>query len=73
MAEANTLVTLRRHIDPAIASAFGCIVLLLLLGSLYSSSFLSPEYLLQQLKGASFLGAIATGAMVSKLTSSSAG
>ena len=66
------LGTLRRRIDPAIASAFGCIVLLLP-GSLYSSSFLSPEYLLQQLKVASFLGAIATGAMVSKLTSSSAG
>ena len=58
------LLTMRRHIDPAIASAFGCIVLLLLLGSLYSSSFLSPEYLLQQLKVASFLGVIATGAMV---------
>lgn len=47
-----------------IASAFGCIVALLLLGSLYSSSFLSPEYLLQQLKVASFLGVIATGAML---------
>lgn len=56
--------TLRQRIDPAIASAFGCIVLLLLLGSLYSSSFLSPEYLLQQLKVASFLGVIATGMMV---------
>ena len=38
--------------------------MLLLLGSLYSSSFLSPEYLLQQLKVASFLGVIATGAMI---------
>ena len=36
----------------------------LLVGSLYSSSFLSPEYLLQQLKVASFLGVIATGAMI---------
>jgi len=54
----------RRHIDPPIASAFGCIVVLLLLGSLYSSSFLSPEYLLQQLKVASFLGVIATGMMI---------
>ena len=53
-----------RRIDPAIASAFGCIVALLLVGSLYSSSFLSPEYLLQQLKVASFLGVIATGTMV---------
>ncbi|TIS15791.1 MAG: ABC transporter permease, partial [Mesorhizobium sp.] len=36
----------------------------LLLGSLYSRSFLSPEYLLQQLKVASFLGVIATGMML---------
>ena len=55
---------MRRRVDPAIASAFGCIVVLLLLGSLYSSSFLSPEYLLQQLKVASFLGVIATGMMI---------
>ena len=54
----------RRRIDPAVATAFGCIVLLLGLGSLYSSSFLSPEYLLQQLKVASFLGVIATGMML---------
>ena len=53
-----------RRVDPAIAAAFGCIVALLLVGSLYSSSFLSPEYLLQQLKVASFLGVIATGAML---------
>ncbi len=64
MASGALLAGVRRHIDPAIASAFGCIVLLLLLGSLYSSSFLSPEYLLQQLKVASFLGVIATGAMI---------
>ena len=31
---------------------------------LYSPSFLSPEYLLQQLKVASFLGVIATGMML---------
>ena len=54
----------RRHVDPAIAAAFGCIVLVLLVGSLYSRSFLSPEYLLQQLKVASFLGVIATGMMI---------
>jgi len=54
----------RHRIDPAIAWAFGCIVLVLLVGSLYSSSFLSPQYLLQQLKVASFLGVIATGAMI---------
>jgi ribose transport system permease protein len=54
----------RRRIDPAIASAFGCILVLLLLGSLYSRSFLSPDYLLQQLKVASFLGVIASGTMI---------
>jgi ribose transport system permease protein len=53
-----------RKLDPAIVSAFGCIALLLLVGSLYSSSFLSGDYLLQQLKVASFLGVIATGAMI---------
>ena len=52
------------QIDPPVATAFGCILLLLLLGSLYSQSFLSPEYLLQQLKVASFLGVIATGMML---------
>ncbi|QWW71846.1 ABC transporter permease [Rhizobium sp. WYJ-E13] len=52
-----------RGIDPAVAIAFGCIILLLLGGSLYSSNFLSPDYLLQQLKVASFLGVIATGMM----------
>ena len=51
-------------VDPPVAIAFGCIVALLLVGSLYSRSFLSPEYLLQQLKVASFLGVIATGMMI---------
>jgi len=60
----GVFAALRRHVDPATLSAFGCIVVLLLLGSLYSSSFLSPEYLLQQLKVASFLGVIATGMMI---------
>jgi ribose transport system permease protein len=53
-----------RRIDPAVATAFGCIVVLLLFGSLYSREFVSPAYLLQQLKVASFLGIIATGMMV---------
>jgi ribose transport system permease protein len=52
------------RIDPAVATAYGCIVVLLLVGSLYNTSFLSPEYLLQQLKVASFLGVIATGMMI---------
>jgi ribose transport system permease protein len=58
------VAALWRKVDPAVATAFGCIILLLFLGSLYSSSFLSPEYLLQQLKVASFLGVIATGMML---------
>lgn len=53
-----------KRVDPAVATAFACIIVLLLLGSLYSREFLSPAYLLQQLKVASFLGVIATGMMV---------
>ena len=53
-----------RRLDPAVATAFACIVLLLIVGSLYSTSFLSPDYLLQQLKVASFLGVISTGMML---------
>ena len=53
-----------RGADPAVVTAFACIVLLLAFGSFYSTSFLSPEYLLQQLKVASFLGVIATGMMI---------
>lgn len=52
------------RIDVPVAMAFGCIVLLLLIGSLYSPNFLSPEYLLQQLKVGAFLGVIATGMML---------
>jgi ribose transport system permease protein len=55
---------IRKNIDPQVAMAFGCIAALLVLGSFYSTSFLSPEYLLQQLKVASFLGVIATGTMI---------
>ena len=60
----NLLGSVRRRIAPATAWAFGGMVLVLLIGSLYSISFLSPEYLLQQLKVASFLGVIATGMMI---------
>ena len=45
-------------------TAFGCIVALLLVGSLYSTRFLSPDYLLQQLQVGSFLALVATGLMV---------
>ncbi len=40
---------LLRRVDAPVAIAFGCVIAMLLLGSLYSRSFLSPEYLLQQL------------------------
>ena len=60
----NRLSVMVRCIDPAVATAFACILLLLLLGSLYSANFLSPAYLLQQLKVAAFLGIIATGMML---------
>ena len=58
------LASARRRIDPAVATSFGCIVLLLLVGSLYSRNFLSPEYLLQQLQVGAFLALVATGMMV---------
>jgi ribose transport system permease protein len=54
----------RWRIDPAVLIAFACIVALLLFGTLYSREFISPAYLLQQLKVASFLGVIATGMMI---------
>lgn len=52
------------RVNLPIVISFTCILVLLLIGSLYSRSFLSPEYLLQQLKVASFLGIIATGMML---------
>lgn len=58
------LIGLLNRVDRAVLLAFACIIALLLIGSLYSSSFLSPEYLLQQLQVASFLGLIATGMML---------
>lgn len=54
----------RQRVDLPVVTAFGCIALLLLVGSLYSPNFLSPEYLLQQLKVGAFLGVIATGMML---------
>lgn len=59
----SRLPAIFRRFDPAVTTAFACIILLLFLGGLYSRDFLSPEYLLQQLKVASFLGVIATGMM----------
>lgn len=54
----------RQRLDIPVLTAFGCIIVLLLVGSLYSPNFLSPEYLLQQLKVGAFLGIIATGMML---------
>ncbi|HEY7384588.1 MAG TPA: ABC transporter permease [Beijerinckiaceae bacterium] len=58
------VMQLRRHTNPAVLTAIGCIIVLLIAGSFYSANFLSPDYLLQQLQVASFLGVIATGAMI---------
>src|SRR3569833_3057520 len=55
---------IRQRVDLPVVIANGCIVLLLVVGSIYSSSFLSPEYLLQQLKVGAFLGIVATGMML---------
>ncbi|MFO1144134.1 MAG: ABC transporter permease [Amaricoccus sp.] len=53
-----------RRVDPAVLTAFACILALLLVGSLYSPKFLSVDYILQQLKVASFLGVVAAGMML---------
>jgi ribose transport system permease protein len=59
-----TLTAVLKRIDRPVAIAFGFIVLLLLAGSLYSSSFLSANYLLQQLQVAAFLGLVSSGVML---------
>ena len=53
-----------RNIDPAVLTAFGCIVVLLLVGAARNPNFLSPEYLLLQLQVASFLALMSTGMML---------
>jgi ribose transport system permease protein len=53
-----------RRIDKPALAALGGIVVLLVAGGLYSRNFLSPSYLVQQLQVASFLGIVATGAML---------
>jgi ribose transport system permease protein len=57
-------LTLIHRIDKPVLAAAGGIVVLLVAGGLYSSSFVSPTYLLQQLQVASFLGIVATGLML---------
>jgi ribose transport system permease protein len=51
-------------LDRPVVIAFGFIVILLILGGIYNQQFLSGFYLLQQLRVASFLGIISSGAMV---------
>jgi ribose transport system permease protein len=53
-----------RRFDPAVLTAFGCIIVLLLIGSSINSNFLSAEYLVTQLQVASFLALISTGMMI---------
>jgi ribose transport system permease protein len=53
-----------RKLDKATATAFGLIVVLLLVGAIAEPNFLSREYLVQQLQVAAFLGIIATGIML---------
>jgi len=61
----NALVLrLKRSGHLPVAAAALCTLALLLVGSLYSSNFLSADYLLLQLQIASFLGIVATGAML---------
>ena len=60
----NYLQSFLLKFDPAVLAAYGCIVMLLLIGALYSNNFLSVGYLVQQVKVASFLGVIATGMML---------
>jgi ribose transport system permease protein len=55
---------LRRSRHLPVVAAAACTLGLLLVGSLYSRNFLSADYLLLQLQIASFLGLIATGAML---------
>jgi ribose transport system permease protein len=57
-------IRLKRSGQLPVVAAAACTVGLLLLGSLYSKNFLSADYLLLQLQIASFLGIIATGAML---------
>lgn len=65
MSNSSTLaMRLRASGQLPVLAAAACTVVLLLVGSLYSSNFLSADYLLLQLQIASFLGIIATGAML---------
>jgi ribose transport system permease protein len=60
----GVVLRLKRSGQLPVAAAALCTLALLLVGSLYSSNFLSADYLLLQLQIASFLGIVATGAML---------
>jgi ribose transport system permease protein len=60
----GALRALFRQFDRATLIAFACIVVILFIGALAEPAFLSPDYLLQQLHVASFLGVSATGVML---------
>jgi ribose transport system permease protein len=61
---ATLALRLKRSGHLPVLAAAACTVVLLLVGSLYSQNFLSADYLLLQLQIASFLGVVATGAML---------
>jgi ribose transport system permease protein len=52
------------RLDPAVLTAFGCIVVLLMFGAFRNPNVLSPEYLLLQIQVGSFLAMVATGMML---------
>lgn len=58
------MTAILKQFDRATVIAFICIVVLLLIGSLAEPAFLSPQYLVQQLHTAAFLGVVATGVML---------
>ena len=53
-----------KHLNNPVVIAFSCSVALVLIGSIFFPQFLSINYLLKQLHMASFLGVVATGAMI---------
>jgi ribose transport system permease protein len=60
----NGATGILNRLDKATVIAFGCSILLILIGALVNPSFLSLDYVVQQLQTASFLGIIATGMML---------
>ena len=53
-----------KHLKNPVVVAFGCSIALVLIGSNFFPEFLTINYLLKQLHMASFLGVVATGAMI---------